>query len=98
MPLPPARALALTSSQRDELMKILRYPGTPQAIVLRCRIVLGASEGTANNELARELSTSLPTVLLWRRRFVQRGLLGILEDKPRSGRPRSITPEKEAAI
>jgi hypothetical protein len=76
-------------------MKVLRYPGTPQAIVLRCRVVLGAAEGTANNELARQLSTSLPTVLLWRRRFLQQGVLGILEDKPRPGRPRSITPAKE---
>jgi transposase len=95
MPLPAAPALALTPAQRSELMRITRYPGTPQAIALRCRVVLGASAGTANNELARQLSTSLPTVLLWRRRFVEHGLLGILEDKPRPG---SLTPEKEAAI
>src|SRR5512147_819822 len=98
MPLPAAPALTLTPSQRTELMRIARYPGTPQAIVLRCRVVMGASEGTANNELARQISTSLPTVLLWRRRFMELGLLGILEDKPRPGRPRSISPEKEAAI
>ena len=66
--------------------------------MLRCRVVLGAVKGIANNELARQLSTSLPTVLLWRRRFQQQGLLAILEDKHRSGRPRSLTPEKEAAI
>lgn len=98
MPLPAAPALALTPAQRTELRRITGYPGTPQAIVLRCRVVIGASQGTANNELARQLSTSLPTVLLWRRRFMEHGLLGILEDKPRPGRPRSLTPEKEAAI
>src|ERR1039458_4373967 len=98
MPLPAAPSLALTPAQRSELMRIIRYPGTPQAIALRGRVVLGASAGTANNELARQLSTSLPTVLLWRRRFVEHGLLGILQDKPRPGRPRSLTPEKEAAI
>lgn len=98
MPLPPAAPLALTPAQRSELMKILRYPGTPQAVALRCRVVLGAAEGAANHELARQLSTSLPTVLLWRRRFLQQGVLGILQDKPRPGRPRSLTPEKEAAI
>jgi len=76
----------------------MAYPGTPQSIVLRCRVVLGAAEGTANNELARQLSTSLPTVLLWRRRFAQEGLAGIVQDKPRPGRPRSLTPEKEEAI
>jgi transposase len=98
MPLPAAPALHLTPSQRAELLQVTRYPGTPQAIVLRCRVVLGAADGTANNELARQLSTSLPTVLLWRRRFERQGLLGILQDKPRPGRPRSIAPEKEAAI
>ena len=98
MPLPAAPALRLTLSQRNELVQVTRYPGTPQSIVLRCRVVLGAAEGTANNELARQLSTSLPTVLLWRRRFRQQGLLGVLQDKARSGRPRSVTPEKEAAI
>jgi transposase len=79
-------------------MKIADHPSTRQGIVLRCRVVLGAAQGMANNELARQLSTSLPTVLLWRRRFEQQGLLAILQDKHRSGRPRSLTPEKEAAI
>src|ERR1700688_2054172 len=69
MPLPPAPALRLSPSQHQELMKITNHPSTPQAIVLRCRVVLGAAKGIANNELARQLSTSLPTVLLWRRRF-----------------------------
>lgn len=98
MPLPAAPPLDLSAKERNELCKITRHPSTPQAIALRCRVVLGAAEGTANHELARELDTSLPTVLLWRRRFAEHGLAGILEDKPRSGRPRSITAHKEAAI
>src|SRR6267154_2882720 len=98
MPLPAAPALRISPSHYSELSKIMRYSGTPQSIVLRCRVVLGAAEGTANNELARQLSTSLPTVLLWRRRFAQEGLAGIVQDKPRPGRPRSLTPEKEEAI
>ena len=97
MPLPAARALHLTRAQRTELAKIAAHPGTPQAIALRCRVVLGATEGIANNELARRLSTSLPTILLWRRRFEERGLPGIVQDNPRPGRPRSISPDKGAA-
>lgn len=50
------------------------------------------------NVLARQLSTSLPTVLLWRRRFQERGLIGILEDRPRSGRPKEVTPEQEGVL
>jgi hypothetical protein len=37
-----------------------------------------------NKVLARQLATSLPTVLLWRRRFQEDGLIGILEDRRRS--------------
>jgi len=61
-------------------------------------IVLGAAKGLANRVLARQLSTSVPTVLLWRKRYEEAGLAGILEDRHRSGRPKRISNEKEAAI
>lgn len=66
--------------------------------MLRAQIILGAAAGAGNKVLARQLSTSLPTVLLWRRRFQQEGLMGILEDRPRSGRPKEISAEREAAV
>ena len=36
--------------------------------------------------------------LLWRQRFKRDGLAGILEDRPRSGRPKEIPEERETAI
>ncbi len=59
---------------------------------------MGAADGVGNKALARRLSTTLPTVLLWRSRYQAEGLAGIVEDRPRSGRPKGIWPEKEAAI
>jgi hypothetical protein len=41
----PAAPLALTSVQGGELMKIVRYAVTPQAIVRRRRVVLGRGGG-----------------------------------------------------
>jgi len=61
-------------------------------------IILSAAEGVANHVLARNLSTSLPTVLLWRKRYQSEGMAGILEDRPRSGRPKRISEKREAAI
>jgi transposase len=61
-------------------------------------IVLGAAEGLANHVLARDLSTSLPTVLSWRKRYEREGLAGLFTDRPRSGRPKQISEEREAAI
>src|ERR1700747_3467041 len=98
MPLPPAPKLSLTVSDRKRLLEISRHRSTRRGIVLRVAIVLGAAEGIANHVLARNLSTSLPTVLLWRRRFNSDGLAAVLEARPRSGPPKQISAEQEEAI
>jgi transposase len=98
MPLPPAAKLVLTDAQRKQLIAISRHRSTPRGIVLRIGIVLGAAEGLANRVLARKLHTSVPTVLLWRKRYAQGGLESLLEERPRSGRPKQISAEREAAI
>lgn len=98
MPLPAAPQLLLSESERKQLLALSRHRSTPRGIVLRLNIVLGAAEGIANHVLARQLSTSLPTVLLWRRRFDSGGLAAVLEDRPRSGRPKQISEQREAAI
>jgi len=98
MPRAPATALSVTEDDRRELLQIIGLRSVPQSVALRVRVVLGAAEGIGNKVLARQLGTSLPTVLLWRGRFQADGVSGILEDRPRSGRPKEITPEQEAAL
>ena len=98
MPLPPAAGLALSEAERRELVALGRQRSSPRGIVLRINIVLEAAEGLANRVVARKLSTSVPTVLLWRKRFETDGIAGLLEDRPRSGRPKRISAQREAAI
>jgi transposase len=98
MPRAAAPPLPLTERERKELLQISKLRSTPQSVALRVRIVLSASEGIANKGLARQLSTTLPTVLLWRGRYQAEGLAGILEDRPRSGRPKEISAKQEAAL
>jgi transposase len=98
MPLPPAKALAVSDVDRKQLTSIEQHRSTPRGIVLRIRIVLDAAQGLANREIARRNSTSVPTVLLWRKRWESSGVTGLLEDRPRSGRPRQIDEAKEDAI
>jgi hypothetical protein len=59
--------------------------------VVRARIVLLASEGTSNKEIAKRLYTTPQTACKWRKRFYEEGLSG-LEDRPRSGRPPAFSP------
>jgi transposase len=98
VPLPAAPKLILSETAQKQLLALSRHRGTQKGILLRVNIILGAAEGIANHVLARNLETSLPTVLLWRRRFESNGLAGILEDRPRSGRPKEIPEAREIAI
>src|SRR3989454_337617 len=98
MPRAAAPPLPLIEHEREELLQISKLRSTPQSVALRVRIVLSASEGVANKVLARQLSTTLPTVLLWRARYQAEGLAGILEDRPRSGRPKEISAQQEAVL
>ncbi len=98
MPRAAAPALPLTEREREDLLQVSKLRSTPQSVALRVQIVMRAAEGIANKGLARQLSTTLPTLLLWRKRYQNQGLAGILEDRPRSGRPREISAEQEAAL
>jgi Winged helix-turn helix len=98
MPLPPAVGLALDDADRKQLMAIRQHRSAPRGMVLRINIILGAAEGLANRVLARKLSTSVPTVLLWRKRYESDGIRGVLEDRPRSGRPKRISGEREPEV
>jgi transposase len=86
----PTVAIDLSEAERETLERWARRPKSAQALALRCRIVLAAAEGKANNEIATELGCDRNTVGKWRRRFSEHGLDG-LQDEPRPGKPRTIT-------
>jgi transposase len=65
--------------------------------VERAKIVLAAAGGESSRSIAAELGIARDTARLWLRRYESEGLEG-LEDRPRSGRPREVTPEVEAEI
>ena len=67
---------------------------TPQRVALRARIISGAAAGMANHRLAKELGVSRPTLLLWRQRYVEAGVVGLLKDAPRPGRRKRIRPRR----
>ena len=93
MPRPFASVVELQAELRGQLEALVRARSTPQALVLRCRIVLRAAQddNPCNQIIASELDCNRHTVAVWRERFVAHGLAG-LQDAPRSGRPRSFSP------
>jgi hypothetical protein len=93
MPLPVAPPVYLADRDRPHLQALVRATATPQALALRCRLILRAADPDrpTNGRLAGALRCHRQTVGLWRTRFVEHGLAG-LHDAPRSGRPPRVSP------
>lgn len=91
-------ALIMTAEQRATVEAWVRAKTTPQRTVLRARICLLAADGLANSAIAKHLHTSRPTVIQWRKRFQERGPMGLAEDAPHGPSSRALPPDKVKAI
>ena len=89
----PAAKIELSSEIAGILEGYTQRRKTAQALALRARIVLGCAAGLSNKAVAARERVTAQTVGKWRRRFVERGLDGLL-DEPRPGAPRKIDDAK----
>jgi transposase len=96
----PSRAVALTLSsvQKSDLEGLMRNGSTSQKVALRCRLLLLAHEGVANQSIAEQLSVSRPTVLALRDAFRRDGLAAVTGVRKRKRRGSVLTPELERRI
>jgi transposase len=87
----------LTADQREELLQLIRK-GKPSARkVTRARILLKASEGFTDEQIAAALNTGEATVERTRKRFVEEGL-GALTERPRPGARPKLKGKQEAHV
>ena len=94
----PVRRIRLRRGERRRLERLVNKRTTPQRVVERANIVLCSAEGRSGSAICREVGVSRPTVTQWLDRYEAGGVEELLEDRPRSGRPRKITPDDEAEI
>jgi len=97
MPIPVPTPIELTDDERARLEAWARRRSSAQALALRSRIVLAASEGPNNTEIAARFGIAVSSVRKWRNRFAAHRLDG-LSDEPRPGRPRTISDEQVDAV
>ena len=96
-----ARSIRITQlrpEDRPTLERMARSRTAPQRMVERARIVLLSADGNAASLICAHTGASRPKVQRWLDRYDAEGVAGIVEDRPRPGRPRRITPEMEGWI
>jgi transposase len=88
-----AVSVVLSAEDRNRLERLSRGRTVAVRVVERARIILLAAGGKQNQEIAKICRTSRRTVGVWRRRFAETGIDGILKDAPRSRRRRILSEE-----
>jgi transposase len=90
--------ITITAAGREELERLVRDRNTAQKVVWRARIVLLAADGVAAGAIAAATGKSQLTVRRWRRRFLAKGVEGLLKDASRPPRRKPLTAEKIAEV
>lgn len=93
-----AAQVVVSNQHKAQLQAYARGRKTPARLVLRARIILLASEGKQDLEIARMLSVVPRTPARWRARFLRHGMAGLRQDAPRPGRPRTVAPQTVAQV
>lgn len=94
----PIRVTTLRRGDRAILEQWVRARTTSRPLVERAQIVLASADGQSGEAICSMLGVSRPTVSRWLDRYVAEGAPGLEAHRPRSGRPKQITPDDEAAI
>jgi transposase len=97
-PMRVAVEITLSREERDKLEKIARSSLSSVRLAQRARIVLLASEGKRNQEIAETLGIGRVKVSRWRNRYAQSGLSGIERDLPRGAPPTKVDVERLADL
>ena len=91
------RPIAVTEADRLALERLQRAPSTRAGVSRRARAVLLMAQGLSGVEIAERIGYTVIQVSRIRRRFAEGGLAG-LYDRPKSGRPPTVTARKRAQI
>jgi transposase len=92
-----ARPIVVTEAERAELERLQRSPSTPAGLSRRARAVGLMAQGLSGVAIADRIGYTVVQVSRIRRRFAEAGLPGLAE-RPKSGRPPTVSARKRAQI
>jgi DNA-directed RNA polymerase specialized sigma24 family protein len=88
--------IRLSDEEHERLERAAARYTSPYFEVVRAKIVLYASVGMENQEIADRLDLPRQIVSKWRKRFFEHRLEGLYDD-PRTGRPPGFSPSRGRA-
>ncbi len=88
----PTMRINLTTEEKETLTMLAKAGTTEQRLAQRAKVILFSAQGLDLPEISRRSGLSSQNCSKWRVRFVTERLPG-LQDRPRSGRSLSISPE-----
>lgn len=90
--------IQLTNDEVNELNQFINTGQRSARAIKRAQILLHSHGGKTPAQICEVVATSVPTVYNVRQRYRTAGLLAALTEKPRSGQPRRLSCEDEAAL
>ena len=91
-------AVPLSNEERTRLLRFANAGEARARPLKRAHMLLLASEGKRDREIAQALHASLQTVRNLRKEYAEGGLETALHDRPRPGGARKLTPQGEATL
>ncbi|MGB7810743.1 MAG: helix-turn-helix domain-containing protein [Polyangia bacterium] len=90
------RVIHLKRQLKKKLRRLVRAGTTENRMATRARVVLMRDEGVPIEVIARRMQINHGTARKWCDRFIDGGIDG-LRDRPRSGRPRTLSLESSVS-
>ena len=90
--------VVLSAAETVRLEQWIRAGSTPQAVVLRARLILAAVAGKTDQQISQELKVQRRTAALWRRRVREQGIGCVWEIALGRGRKASYDTKRVAEI
>lgn len=87
----------LSDEENQELLSMSQSHNLEKRYIDRAMIILHSAKGRSFDRIIELTGKSRPIVNKWRSRFRESRLEG-LKDAPRSGKPKTITPEQKALV
>jgi transposase len=91
------RPIEVSATERAELERLQRASSTPAGLSRRARAVLLMTQGLSGVEIAERIGYTVVQVSRIRRRFAEGGVAS-LRERPKSGRPPTVSARKRAQI